>query len=132
MDQPEIILNLWYVCDAEGVIYSLRARAYLGMGTTAEKLALLRQFAAADYLIARSFPIPETFCMDGNSVTHRSVLEFPGASIALFAEAIETLQTELPSQTLFDIPDQPLICLTPLLKDDEGGIRPVITGEKYL
>lgn len=30
LDNPEIILNLWYVVDDMGVIYSLRGRTYIG------------------------------------------------------------------------------------------------------
>jgi hypothetical protein len=132
MDQPEIILNLWYVCDQQGVISSLRARAYLGTGSDAEKRAFLQQFAATDYLIARSFPVPVTFQMDGEDGTHLSALEHHGASIALFAEALETLQSELPSQTPLEIPDQPLACLTPLLRGSDGNLQPVLKEAKFI
>ena len=33
MNQPEICLNLWYVRDEEGFIYSLRAQAYFLEGS---------------------------------------------------------------------------------------------------
>ena len=42
MSGQEIILNLWYVIDDEGLIYSLRARCYVHSGTDEEKLAFLR------------------------------------------------------------------------------------------
>jgi hypothetical protein len=132
MEKPEIILNLWYVCDKAGVIYSLRARAYLGTGTDEEKLAFLKQFAGTDYLIARTFPIPADFYVDGKEVTHKAALEFPGASMALFAQAFETLQNELPSPTPYEIPEQPLVCLTPLVMDDKGDLRPQIAEQKFL
>jgi len=132
MDQSEIILNLWYVCDEKGVIDSLRARAYVGTGTDTEMRAFLQRFAATDHLIARSFPIPETFQMDGRPVTHQSALEHHGASIALFAEALETLQSELPAETPLEIPDQPLACLTPLLRTSDGNLRPVLDEAKFI
>lgn len=40
MDNREIILNIWYVTDEEGIIYSLRAKAYISEGTDEEKIAL--------------------------------------------------------------------------------------------
>ena len=132
MENPEIILNLWYVSDEEGVIYSLRARAYLGTGSDAEKLAFLQQFAKTDYLIARSFPIPEDFRIEGLPISHKSMLELPGSSIALFAQAIQTLEDELPEQTPYEIPDQALICITPLLKDHAGNLQPFFSGQKFL
>ena len=61
MANAEIILNLWYIHDDQGLIYSVRARAYVGIGTEEEKLAMLQQFANWDYLIAKPFPIPERF-----------------------------------------------------------------------
>jgi hypothetical protein len=61
MNNPEIIVNLWYVMDERGLIYSLRARCYVGEGTMADKLKLLRRFARTDYLIAQPSPIPERF-----------------------------------------------------------------------
>lgn len=53
MNQPEVMFNLWYVHGGDGVIYSLRVRAYLATGTEEENLAFLRKLAMTDYLIAR-------------------------------------------------------------------------------
>lgn len=61
MSGQEIIMNLWYVIDHEGLIYSLRARCYVHSGTDEEKLAFLQKCAETDYLIAQSFPVPERF-----------------------------------------------------------------------
>ena len=74
MNQPEIILNLWYVCDEWGFIYSLRARAYIGMGSDEEKLAMLQKFAQVDYLIARIFTIPAKFRIDGELIYHKDAM----------------------------------------------------------
>lgn len=133
MDTPEIILNLWYVCDAMGVIYSIRARVYIVSGTDSEKLAFLKEYAVKDYLIARPFPIPKHLYVNGQPIFLKSVYDsISSMHIELFKEAIETLQNELPDQTPFDIPDQPLICITPLMRDDSGNISPIITGEEFL
>lgn len=126
MENPEIILNLWYVRDEEGYIYSLRARAYIGMGSEEEKLNALWKWALHDYLIARVFPIPEQFHIEGNSILHVGALDFLDDPLALFEEAIKTLQAELPSQTSLNIPASPLICVTPLFGDDDGNIYPKI------
>lgn len=69
--EPEIILNLWYVHDEAGIIYSLRARAYVGFGSDKEKLALLQSHALVDYLIATPFPVPGRF--------HTTVIEVEGS-----------------------------------------------------
>ncbi len=40
MGTREVILNLWYVRDEEGIIYSLRAKAYVADGSDEEKIKL--------------------------------------------------------------------------------------------
>jgi hypothetical protein len=128
----EIILNLWYVHDDNGFVYSLRARCYIGSGADDEKLTLLRQFAEKDYMIAQPFPIPERFhttVVEGNTqkkvaVIHLDSLEPIGGPQVLFEDAFATLDRQLPAQTNLSIGQQPLICITPLLADDNGEIRP--------
>jgi hypothetical protein len=132
MSDPEIILNLWYVMDDLGVIYSLRARAYLGWGNDEENLAFLQEFAMTDYLIARPFAIPKKFHYHGQSVVLKSVWDQLGSRLALFEDAIQQLHKELPSQTPFDIPKSPLVCITPLYGDDSGNIRPYYTDIERL
>lgn len=58
MNDREVVLNLWYVRDEEGVIYSLRVKAYVIEGTDEEKLTFLQERAKLDYLIAEPFEIP--------------------------------------------------------------------------
>lgn len=131
MSEPEIILNLWFVHDVDGFIYSLRGRAYLGYGSDAEKLAFLQQFAKKDYLIAQPFPIPKSFWVMGKAVTHQSRVPSIGSS-GLFEEVFKALNDALPSQTPFNIPAKPLTCITPLLGDDDGNIRPHFSEQEFV
>jgi len=143
MNEPEIILNLWYLFDDRGVIYSLRARAYVHAGSDEEKLEFLHGVAERDYLIARPFPIPErlhTTVVDEDGqrkvpVMLMQVLETQGGYVTvagLFEEAIRAIERDLPGQTRMTIPQAPLTCLTPLFVDDEGNIQPRIDGQKRL
>jgi hypothetical protein len=131
MNEPEITLNLWYVSDDLGFIYSLRARAYIGLGSEKKKLEDLRKHAAVDYLIANAFPIPARFRTNGQPILHKAALAAINP-IELFEDAIKFLQSELPSQTPQDIPASPLVCFTWLLGDDDGNINPVIDEEDTL
>lgn len=136
MNNPEIILNLWYVLDDDGIIYSLRARAYVGQGSDDEKLELRRRFATIDYLVARPFPVPEafhvTFGESGTKMTvaYRPALNALGNPIAIFEEAIKILESDLPAQTKLEISARPLVCITTLVGDDDGNMRAVIAGSK--
>lgn len=130
-NKAEIILNLWFVHDVDGFIYSLRGRAYLGYGSDAEKLGFLQQFAKKDYLIAQPFPIPNRFWVMGKAVTHQSRVPSIGSS-GLFEEVFKALNDALPSQTPFNIPTNPLTCITPLLGDDDGNIRPHFSEQELV
>lgn len=133
MSRPrsEVILNLWYVCDEAGVIYSLRARTYVGMGSDEEKLALLQRFAITDYVIATPFPIPERFHTtfagaNGEQkmpVALKSAVEAAGGISAMFEEVFVCLEKQLPAQTKISIGPQPLVCITPVLGNDEGRLK---------
>ena len=54
-------MSLWYLRDEDGIIYSLRAKAYVGEGSDEEKLEFLQQRARLDYLVAEPFEIPKRF-----------------------------------------------------------------------
>lgn len=126
----EITLNLWYVVDDLGVIYSLRARTYVGRGSKEEKLRQLQDLASVDYLIASIYPIPGKYHtqIDGQRmpVFLKAALDHMN-TVELFEEAITDLQSKLPAQTPLDIPDNPLVCITPLLGNDADNIRPFFT-----
>lgn len=140
MNDLEIILNLWYVYDDKGFIYSLRARAYIMPGTDDEKLKYLKQHALKDYLIASVFPVPDNIKSylhtdeDTYSfpVVHSSSLKVIYGSnlIPFFEDAIKKLESELPVQTKLNIPQEPLAVITPLLGDDNGNIKPAFTWSK--
>ncbi len=91
MDTQEVIVNLWYVMDEQGVIYSLRAKAYVVSGSDDSKLQFLRDRANTDYLIAQPFTIPERFHVqigEGRQakvmpVAHVSMLDTLDSPIAL-------------------------------------------------
>lgn len=124
---PEIILNLWYVRDDEGIIYSLRARPYVIYGSDENKTSFLKSFADQDHLIAKPFPIPERFhltMLDADDVpkkypiTNTSVLAGLNNQVDLFEDAIKALESEFPAQTKLEIPRDPVVCITPLFGDE--------------
>jgi hypothetical protein len=133
MSSQEIILNLWYVTDDLGLIYSLRARCYVHSGTDEEKLAFLRSFAPTDFLIAQPFPILERF--HTTLVSGERELKVPMASYvalkaldglgSLFEEVFQAMENQLPAQTKLRIGKQPIVCMTPLLGDEDGNMRPL-------
>lgn len=127
----EICLNLWYIVDDLGMVYRLLARAYLLEGNSDEKLQTLRLAAVNDYWIARAFEIPKRlhthFVSNGGE---KRMPVMPAATldvvetISIFEEAIRTLQSDLPGFCPLDIPQQPLVCITPLMMGDDGSLVP--------
>ena len=136
MPDPEVAVNLWYVVDEEGVIYSLRAKAYALDGSDEDKLGFLRERALWDYLVAKPFEIPARFhleILEGRSkqkmpVAHVSMLTTLDSPIALFEDALKDIEMAMPAQSNISIPESPLTCTTALMQDQDGVIRPRITG----
>ena len=133
MSGQEIILNLWFVIDDDGLIFSLRARCYVHSGTDEEKLAFLRSFAETDYLVATPFSIPEEFhvTMDYGDkkervpmATYKGLRE-TGHFPVLFEKVYDAMQAQLPAQTKLVIGQSPIVCITPLLGDEDGNMRPL-------
>ena len=125
-------MNLWYVIDEEGLIYSLRVKTYIGTGSNEEKLKFLQQRASLDYLIAEPFEIPQRFHVRIGTyprstimpVAHLASLEVSSSPIALFEDALKIIEGRFPSQSQIDIPQDPLVCTTPLMQDEYGVIEP--------
>ena len=134
MASGEVVLNLWYVRDDEGVIYSLRAKAYVVEGSDEQKLAFLQARAALDYLIAESFSVPERFHLAVGAtrmpVGHVAMLQSLDSPIALFEDAVRVLEDRFPAQSNLAVPQDPLVCTTPLVQNPAGVIVPSIEGDE--
>jgi hypothetical protein len=133
LDNSEIILNLWYVYDALGMIYSLRARCYIGSGSEEEKRALLRRFAPSDYLIAQPFPIPDefhtTFASEEGQrklgIVPKEFVNFSEGASIIFEQVYCEMEKQLPAQTQLSIGQFPLVCITPLIADEDCKLTPI-------
>lgn len=138
MGYREVVLNVWYVRDEEGIIYSLRAKAYVVEGSDEEKMAFLQERARLDFLIAEPFEIPKRFHLTigvGRNakkmpVAHVTMLETLDSPIALFEDAIKTIENRFPVQSDLSIPQDPLFCTTPLMQNKHGIIEPCFSGQK--
>jgi hypothetical protein len=135
---PEIVLNLWYVHDDQGIIYSLRARAYIGFGSDKDKLELLRSHALVDYLIATPFPVPERFhttVIEGEGsrkmpVAVKSAVEATVGIQSIFEDVFVEMEKQLPAQTKLSIGQKPLVCITPVLGTDDGTLKAAFSGRQ--
>lgn len=137
MSSREIVLNLWHVRDREGNIYSLRVKPYVFDGTEAEKLEFLRERARHDHLVAPPFEVPKPFhqgllhpaTKQTLPVSHVSMLAMLESPIAIYEEAIKQVEAGFPAQSHLWIPEDPLVCNTPLMKDAHGRLEPGFTGQ---
>jgi len=131
MDEPEIILNLWYVVDDLGAIYSLRSKCYVEVGDDEYKLNFLRSRATKDYLVAPPFPVPKAFhtalvgaLRQELGVALLPALELLGGPQVLFEDVYREMERRLPAQTKLSIGRRPLVCITPLLCSDNDELVP--------
>ena len=136
MAEHEVVLNLWYLRDEEGVIYSLRAKPYVVVGSDDEKLTFLQERAALDHLVAEPFAVPERFHVTIGAgrggkrmpVGHVSMLQGLDSPIALFEDAIRVLEDRFPAQSNTGVKKDPLVCTTPLMQNKAGVIVPSVEG----
>lgn len=137
MNDQEIILNLWYVHDEHGFIYSLRVRAYVMVGSDEQKLRFLRERALLDYLIADPFEVSSRHhvtIIEGDEkkklpVGHVRMLETFESPIAIFEDAMKKLQARMPAQTKVQISQSALTCTRPLIQSSNGDIVPQFSGK---
>ena len=126
----EVIFNLWYVFDQNGIIYFLLGRSYPGLSDDAESLALLRRHAAIDHKIAQYFPLPARFhatVVEAGTqrevpVIHTSNLGVIGGPEVLFQEVILKLQAQVHAMSELSITEAPVVCITPLLLNVDGSL----------
>jgi len=137
MKQGEIILNLWYVySEDDGFVYSLRAKPYVHSGSEEEKFTFLRSRATLDYLVACVDPIPEEFITHFNCpessvkmpVIHSSYFNTCSNRLSIFEQLLKKIENDLPAQTRLSIPENPVVCITPLRANDDGDLLPMTSN----
>lgn len=144
MSSSEMIFNLWAIHDpADKVVYGLAGRAYYACGTDDEKMALLKQLAVSDFVLATRMPVPERFCMESGDETLTGlcrVTELYNPETTLFHEMFQELAGEIAYRyqedsgsegdvpDMLHVPQNPLFLITALVEDKNGFIR-AVTGD---
>jgi len=124
MAPARAILNLWYVVDGDGMITSLRGRAYPATGVSRDDRLELQHCRYVDYVVARSFGVPERFCTGDGPKAPLSVLEGLESEKELFEEVIGALEEELSAGGGSSVGEKPRVCITHLEVDEEGQVSP--------
>ena len=52
------------------------------------------------------------------------------APLSVFEDAIQAMEAELPGFCPLSVPQEPVVCITPLKIDDTGRIRPEFSGRR--
>jgi hypothetical protein len=128
----EVTFNLWYIYDSRGFIRRLRARAYAAIGSEAEIFEMLDDYAQRDYIISRPFPIPARFhCTSRSEEGDEETVPFAlreaqdngwyGGPLELFQDALTEIAKDVPLTTSWDVPVNPIVCITPVLIDEQGA-----------
>ncbi len=101
---PEKILNLYLIIE-HGVIEEFRAYSYEVDGSDDEKISLLKKNAVHDFSSSFKFDAPVSNSGKKMKYKQFSKLEKQGKQFLLFEEIFQK----------FQVPDSPLICLTPVV-----------------
>lgn len=144
LENPEVVINLWAYSGEDGTILRLAGKTYVMEGTDAEKLALLRQLAASDFLSAPWHKVPAHF-----TIQHTDFGEMKGAAQAsmigdqiyhqhLFGPLIENLAQSIPEQVrsvdgnyqkfCLDLPEAPLCISTIVMEYEDGTLVPMVSA----
>ena len=144
LEKPEVVINLRAYAGEDGTILRLAGKSYVMQGTDAEKLALLRQLAATDFLSAPWHKVPSNFTMhhmvfgEMQGVAQASMISDPYCHQNLFGPLIESLAQSIPEQVRsvegkyqtfrLDIPQQPLCVATIVMEIEDGSLVPMVSG----
>ena len=113
-------------------------------GTDAEKLSLLRQLAAGDFLCAPWHKVPANFTIqhvdfgEMRGAAQASMISDPQYHEHLFGPLIEKLAQSMPEQVRsvngeyrkfrLDIPQEPLCVSTIVMEYEDGTLIPMVSG----
>ncbi len=133
-NMKEITLNLWVVYSPTGYIRALRVCPYVMEGTDEEKRKALQAKSHVDFRTAAEYPIPKRLwvhrpCGSGLQVipvTRAEVVVGLGNPLAAFEEAIQDTSKQCYVAHGLHVPQQPVYCITQLLPDVSGTLRPKV------
>jgi len=144
LENPEVVINLWAYSGEDGTILRLAGKTYVMQGTDAEKLALLRQLAASDFLGAPWHKVPANFTIQHTDfgkmkgAAQASMMSDPHYHENLFGPLIEKLALSIPKQMRcvdgdyqefrINLPEAPLCISTIVIENEDGTLVPMVSG----
>ncbi len=142
LKNPEVVINLWAYAGEDGTVLRLSGKTYVMQGSDAEKLALLRQLAASDFLGAPWHKVPANFTISHpaygvmRGAAQTSMLSDPQYHETLFGPLIEHLARTVPEQLScadgeykvfrLELPQEPLLVSTIVMENEDGTLLPMI------
>lgn len=106
----ETILNIYLVIEND-IVTGFKAKAYQKEGTDQDKIYFLKKSAKQDYNSAYVFDAPSDKSGKFMRYSRFAKLEKQGLHYRLFEEIF----------TEFNVPDKPLICVTPIVDGEFYG-----------
>ena len=144
LNNPEVVINLWAYSGEDGTILRLAGKAYVMQGGDAEKLVLLRQLAASDFLSAAWHKTPANFTIqhtdfgEMKGAAQASMLSDPHYHEHLFGPLIEQLAQAVPEQICsvngeyrkfrLELPQEPLCISTIVMENEDGTLVPMVSA----
>lgn len=106
----EVILNIFLIIE-KGMVTSFRAKGYQIEGTDNEKIQFLKEKAKSDFDSSFVFNAPQNKRGEFMSYRKFSKLERQGMQYRLFEDIFEK----------FHVPQNPLVCVTPVVDGEIFG-----------
>lgn len=141
---PEVCVNLWAYADEGGYIARIAARAYVLDGDDSDKLSVLHQLAATDFLHAEWEGVSKQFVVNGSEgerlegVAHASMLNDGVTPGVLFGPLFNKLEGAVPQQVRttndgyeafgLKLPEDPLTVTTVVMEFNDGRLVPMVSA----
>ncbi|WP_374662675.1 hypothetical protein [Inhella sp.] len=143
LNNPEVVANLWVYADEAGYVARVAGKVYVLDGSDREKLELLKQLSATDFLSAEWMQIPENFEVIGPAgerlrYAQLWVLSDEHSKSVLVGPLLEKLAASLPEQLhevdgeyrrfKLEMPEAPLTVLTVVVEHPDGRLVPMLNN----
>lgn len=122
----EIILNLWYLTDENGFIFSLKAKPYVHVGDDSSKTSFLKERANYDFEVAKDYFLDEKMKFVSPhgelNVAPVNLLSSEVGINQLYGRVFDEIDRELSSLSNLKLPESPLYVLTALYLSDDNQV----------
>lgn len=122
----EIILNLWYLTDENGLIFSLKAKPYVHLGDDKSKTEFLKERASFDFEVAKDYFLSEnTKFVSPHGTLNVAPVSLLNSAVGInqiYGGIFDQIDKELSQLSNLRLPENPLYVITALYLSEDRKV----------